>query len=573
MVWNARSMAESLDWEWSEKQSEYQGLCPIHVASGTHKYNAGIKDGRNEGVVVFHCFSNCNPQDFFKEMENRGFAREKKNNPEKAIEIERYEYQDENGNHLFYNIRYNPKTFKMAVLDKNGRLDYSTKSLTRRVIYRLPKILETTHTIFFVEGEKDVHTLERLGVVATCIAGGASAWGKWAAHYIKQLAGQDIVILPDNDAPGKSLANEVKSSLERVAKRIRILNLPGIKEHGDATDWVRNGGTVEELWRLVEEIGSDADTGIVEIEATELMKMQFKPLRWFASGLLHEGMVLFGGKSKRGKSWIMMNLSISIATGGPAFGYYEVPTPSKVLYCALEDGPRRTQRRLRMIEPNADLSKIKFAFRMPPLEQGGIDYIARHIKEGFEVIIVDVLAHIETAGKNGMKDYLEVYRTFAPLQQLRANHAFAIVMVTHLRKAESEDVFDNLHGSVAYQGAQDALWVLDRKHTEQNALLHIRDKDAEDKITELQFDGSSIWSFVGEGEEHAATKEEDRVIKFLIEENEPQSIKDIMQGLGIRPEGYAAFRVRLHRMVSKQIILRSDRGKYIALRKNDDYGF
>lgn len=310
-----------------------------------------------------------------------------------------------------------------------------------------------------------------------------------------------------------------------------------------------------------------------DMMAAELMAMDFPPIKWFAAGLLHEGMVLFGGKSKRGKSWIMMNLSLSLATGGNAFGHYEVPRPVKVLYCALEDGPRRTQRRMTMIDPAADYSRLKFAFRMPPLEDGGIAYIAEHIRSGYEVVVVDVLAHVEKAGKNGLRDYHEVYQTFAPLQALRSEHQFAMVMVTHLRKAESEEVFDNLHGSVAYQGAQDALWVLERKQGEENANLHLRDKDAEDKIAELSFNGEGIWSFVGEGEEHSANNEENAVIKFLGEEMQPQGIKDIMLGLDLPQGRYGAFRVRLHRMVSKGLILRTDRGKYTVLRYGADDGF
>ena len=51
---------------------------------------------------------------------------------------------------------------------------------TRRVLYRLPKIIEAVkdgEIIWVVEGEKDVHSLERAGVVATCNPGGRAAGG------------------------------------------------------------------------------------------------------------------------------------------------------------------------------------------------------------------------------------------------------------------------------------------------------------------------------------------------------------------------------------------------------------
>ena len=49
-------------------------------------------------------------------------------------------------------------------------------------------------------------------------------------------------------------------------------------------------------------------------------------------------------------------------------------------------------------------------------------------------------------------------------------------MLTHLRKAEADDIFDTLHGSVAYQGVQDSLWVLERPPQDSVGVLHIRGK-------------------------------------------------------------------------------------------------
>ena len=54
---------------------------------------------------------------------------------------------------------------------------------TRRVPYRLPQLLAATErgeTVWIVEGEKDVHTLMRAGVTATCNPQGA---GKWQPEF------------------------------------------------------------------------------------------------------------------------------------------------------------------------------------------------------------------------------------------------------------------------------------------------------------------------------------------------------------------------------------------------------
>jgi hypothetical protein len=558
-----------LGWTWNERKGEYQGLCPCHESSGSHTVNAGIKDGARG--VVFHCFARCTYDAFVEVLRGHGLVPNASARDPAAVkspkkEVARYAYTDAEGATLYYNIRYQPKDFRMAMPGPNGDLTYSLKTLTRRVLYRLPRILETTSIVFFCEGEKDAETVERLGAVATCIAGGADGWKKYVADYVPSLQGQDVVLLPHNDEPGRKFMAEVTTDVAAHATRVRTLTLPGLPaKGGDVTDWVEAGGTIERLWELVAGLGEQEHSGpVFRMEATALLSRDFKPLRWFAAGLLHEGMVLFGGKSKRGKSFVALNAAVSIATGHPVFGQYEVPEPTKVLYCALEDGPRRLQRRLRLIAPGADLSNLAFVFRMQALEEGGLAYLLEQIKAGYKVIFIDVLALVESASKNGTKSYHEVYQNFAPLQNLRSQYDFALVMVTHLRKSDAEEIFDTLHGSVAYQAATDSLWVFERKIGEDTAILNTKDKDHEDAIIELAFkDG--VWTFIGQGEEHRATRVEAQVIKFLVEEAVPQSIRDIMTGLGIDLANYAGFRLRLHRMVSKQLIVRTDRGKFAAL--------
>ena len=60
------------------------------------------------------------------------------------------------------------------------------KAATRVVPYRLPEIQEaiaSERPVFIVEGEKDVDNLTKLGIVATCNAGGAGKWRVEHAAY------------------------------------------------------------------------------------------------------------------------------------------------------------------------------------------------------------------------------------------------------------------------------------------------------------------------------------------------------------------------------------------------------
>ena len=107
-----------------------------------------------------------------------------------------------------------------------------------RILYRLGDVLsavEDGETVFVVEGEKDVHKLKSLGLVATCNPGGS---GKWSAEYSAQLAGADVVVFADNDEVGYLHADEVCRSLRGRAKRVRRVDLPNLPPKGDVADFI-----------------------------------------------------------------------------------------------------------------------------------------------------------------------------------------------------------------------------------------------------------------------------------------------------------------------------------------------
>jgi DNA primase len=89
--------------------------------------------------------------------------------------------------------------------------------------------------VFVCEGEKDVDNLRGLGLTATCNSGGA---GKWKPEYAEYLKGKSVIILPDNDSPGQQHGQEVARSLCGIAKSVKLVDLPGLPEKGDASDWI-----------------------------------------------------------------------------------------------------------------------------------------------------------------------------------------------------------------------------------------------------------------------------------------------------------------------------------------------
>ncbi len=160
-----------------------------------------------------------------------------------------YDYRDEAGVRLFQVVRYLPKDFRQRKPKAGGGWDWSVKGV-RVVPYRLPKLLaEPARPVVVPEGEKDCDKLTQIGVLATCNAGGA---GKWTAEHAEFLRGRRVIVIGDNDEPGRKHAQLVARSLHGIAESVRIVELPNLPDKGDASDWIAGGGTKEELMRLAE---------------------------------------------------------------------------------------------------------------------------------------------------------------------------------------------------------------------------------------------------------------------------------------------------------------------------------
>jgi putative DNA primase/helicase len=133
-----------------------------------------------------------------------------------------------------------------------------------RVPYRLPQVL-AADTIFLPEGEKDVATLEGWGLVTSCNPGGSGSshlYSGWLEHF----RGRHIVILPDNDAPGRKHAATVAGHLLPVAASLRVMELPGLPAKGDVTDWKEAGGTREQFLALADEVAPLDAAGLAALK-------------------------------------------------------------------------------------------------------------------------------------------------------------------------------------------------------------------------------------------------------------------------------------------------------------------
>ena len=122
-----------------------------------------------------------------------------------------------------------------------------------RPLYRLTKVIPAER-VGVVEGEKAADALHGVdcGLVATTMAGGSNAVKKtdW-----RPLAGKAVYLFPDADEPGRKCMREIAGIISTLSPpaTVRIVELPGAKEHDDIVDWLDRGGTVQDLQKLIDE--------------------------------------------------------------------------------------------------------------------------------------------------------------------------------------------------------------------------------------------------------------------------------------------------------------------------------
>ncbi len=139
---------------------------------------------------------------------------------------------------------WKPKGFRFRRPDGKGGWIWNLEGVVK-ILYRLPEVLNS-ESVYVAEGEKDVETLRSWGLAATCNPGGA---GKWREEYSKVLKDKNVVILQDDDPPGKTHAQSVAESVAQYAADVRTI--PPFPKAKDVSEWAKQGGTRKKLETIV----------------------------------------------------------------------------------------------------------------------------------------------------------------------------------------------------------------------------------------------------------------------------------------------------------------------------------
>ncbi len=257
----AETLAKAIDDKAKLIGENWQVRCPCHEDD---RASLSIKDGTKGGVVLY-CHASCDAFTIKAECKQRGIwptAREFTDPSRREIECT-YRYTDGRNSVLYEVVRYKPKDFRQRRPDGMGGYIWNLDGV-KRVLYKLPRVREAKELkvpVVWVEGEKDADRLTELGFYATTNCGGAN---KWNDEYTEELAGMDVVIIPDNDEAGEKFAKHVARELFLAGCRVYPCHLDSIPIKGDVSDWLKFGHTAEELNTIIKNLDEWAPQDVVD---------------------------------------------------------------------------------------------------------------------------------------------------------------------------------------------------------------------------------------------------------------------------------------------------------------------
>lgn len=494
---------------------QWTACCPNH--GDTHQ-SLSVSIG-NGGKVLLHCHTGCTAEDIVWSMgltmkdlfvEDRPPAK----TSGRASVVATYDYWDDAGKLLAQKLRYSDKHFSWRRPVADGKWEYNRKG----VPHRLYIAGELGGLVHICEGEKDADNFhEKIGGCAVSGADGAGP-GKWRKEYTEQLRDRSVVIFCDNDDVGRAYSQETAAALHSAAKSVRVLDLskiwPEIPEHGDVSDLIAAKGPAEAAQLLVElerttpewlphAEGKQSTSPpkevkpLVMISAPDLQRAQLPPVKFLVEGILPAGTSLLSAASKIGKSWLELDMGISIASGERFLGH--ATDQCGVLYLALEDSYHRLQNRMnKVLGGKPAPAQFYFSTAAPKLDDGLLDTLDDHLKKyrDTKLIIIDTLQKVRGQALPREGAYAQDYREMETIKGFMDARDVSVKFVHHNRKMrDDDDPFNMISGTNGIMGAADTIWTITKaKRLDDEATLHITGRDVEQSDIVIRFD-KDTWTW------------------------------------------------------------------------------
>lgn len=199
-------------------------------------------------------------------------------------------------------------------------------------------------------------------------------------------------------------------------------------------------------------------------ETARALRLEVRPIRevppldpgeppWLIESLwAHQAVGLIGGPPKSCKSWLALEMALSVASGAPCLGRFKALRTGPVLVYAAEDSPAQVRMRLEglCLARGVDLSTLGVHLVLEPRLRLDDPQDQRRLHDALlerrpRLLVLDPLVRLHRIDENSAA---EVSGVLAELRAWQRELAVAIALVHHARKGAGE-------GGQALRGSSD----------------------------------------------------------------------------------------------------------------------
>jgi hypothetical protein len=297
------------------------------------------------------------------------------------------------------------------------------------------------------------------------------------------------------------------------------------------------------------------------LTAKQLQSNTYPAIKFVVPDLIPEGLSLLVGRPKIGKSWLALDIALSIASGRACLGDRE-PEAGDVLYCALEDNERRLKNRIskllgvnRMQWPE----RLTFSTKWRRLNAGGVNDISDWAANAEQprLVLLDTLANVRPI--NTQDGYAADYAALTTVHRLANDLGIGVVALHHQRKVDAEDPLDTVSGTLGIVGCADTSLILSSGKS--GKTLYVRGRDIEEAEHAIEFDAATCrWRILGSAEDVRRSETRRKILAALIEHGDVMGPREIAEATGL-PE--TVVKVRLGDMLRDGEVLKRGHGRYV----------
>lgn len=229
------------------------------------------------------------------------------------------------------------------------------------------------------------------------------------------------------------------------------------------------------------------------VDVSELQDKTLPPMKWLIDDLLPVGgVVMLSAKPKMGKSFLAIQLALSVASGGEFLGFQA--RKHEVLYIDLETSQRSMKGRISMMTDDAP----KGLYLMTPQEvfefgnigngfEAQVDYFLESHK-GVKLVIVDTYGLIQGSRTAAQNIYRQEYAEISHLNSWARKKGFTLVLIHHQNKQDDyTNPVQGISGSTGITGGLQAYYILTKRdYTDTRTKLTIGGKEIAERDIFIQ---------------------------------------------------------------------------------------